>query len=65
MNHFVVKVAQSRGYKGEDLEGAIRYLEGNYGLASDSMTPDFGGGRQHHLRDFLIIPRPAACCFPC
>lgn len=63
VNHFVVKVAQSRGYKGEDLEGAIRYLEGNYGLASDSMTPDFGGGRQHHLRDFSHHPTPCGLLF--
>lgn len=63
VNHFVVKVAQSRGYKGEDLEGAIRFLEGHYGLASDSLTPEFGGGRQHHLRDFAHHPTPCGLLF--
>ena len=57
-NQFVVKIAQSRGYEGNDLAGAIRFLESNYGLASDSNTAVFGGGRQHHLRDFSHHPTP-------
>ena len=55
-NNFVVKVAQSQGYKGDDLEGAIRFLENKYCAPSDSNTPDFGGGLQHHLRDFAHHP---------
>ncbi|MBR2255774.1 MAG: hypothetical protein IJ899_00215 [Blautia sp.] len=52
VNKFVKKVAELQGFKGDDLSDAIRYLEKNFGLAADSVTPDFGGGLQHHLRDF-------------
>lgn len=62
-NQFVVKIAQSRGYEGNDLAGAIRFLESNYGLASDSNTAVFGGGRQHHLRDFSHHPTPCGLLF--
>lgn len=56
VNEFVLKVAKMNGYEGDDLSGAIRSLEEDYGLASDSNTNDFGGGRQHHLRDFAHHP---------
>lgn len=52
VNKFVKKVAELQGFKGEDLSDAIKYLENNFGFASDSVTPDYGGGLQHHLRDF-------------
>lgn len=63
VNNFVVKVAQSRGYDGDDLTGAIKFLEKEYGLASDSVTPGFGGGKQHHLRDFAHHPTPVGLIF--
>ena len=49
---FVVKVARTRGYGKDDLEGAIRYLEKNAPMASDQLTSTWGGGLQHHFRDF-------------
>ena len=60
---FVLKVAKSQGFEGEDKKAAIVYLaeqaeHGDHGisngfhLAADSNTNDFGGGIQHHLRDF-------------
>lgn len=52
VNKFVKKVAKLQGFKGKDLSDAVKYLENNYGFAADSVTPDFGGGLQHHLRDF-------------
>lgn len=65
-NNFVVSVAQNQGYKGDDIEGAILYLAekkkhkggqtSGYHLASDSVTSHFGGGTQHHLRDFAHHP---------
>lgn len=55
-NNFVVKIAQQQGYEGNDLQGAIRYLEKRYGAPSDSNTSDLGGGLQHHLRDFAHHP---------
>lgn len=56
INNFVIKIAKNRGYKGDNLEGSISFLEKEYPLASDSNTPDFGGGLQHHLRDFAHHP---------
>lgn len=60
---FVVKIAKSQGYKGDDVKGAIVYLAEEkkhkddkiakgFHLAADSNTNSFGGGKQHHLRDF-------------
>lgn len=51
-NEFVIKIARLNGYKGEELPGAIAFMEKKFGIAADSKTSDFGGGLQHHLRDF-------------
>ena len=51
-NNFVLKVARIAGFKGDDLSDAIRFLEKRFPIAADDKTPDFGGGKQHHLRDF-------------
>lgn len=51
-NKFVKKIAELQGFKGDDLSGAIKYLEKNFGIAADSVTPEYGGPLQHHLRDF-------------
>lgn len=48
----VMKVARIEGYQGDDLGDAIKTLEKNHPLAADGNTNDFGGGLQHHLRDF-------------
>ena len=52
VNSFVIRVAQVRGYKKDNLEGAIRFLEKDAPMVSDKMTNVWGGGLQHHLRDF-------------
>jgi hypothetical protein len=60
---FVLKVAKQQGYTDDDPKKAIHYLAENtqhkddtikagFHLAGDSNTNDFGGGKQHHLRDF-------------
>ena len=54
----VKSVAKSQGYKKDDLEGAIRFLEEKYPMAGDALTNAFGGGKQHHLRDFSHHPTP-------
>lgn len=41
-----------KAYEGDDLVGAIRFLEKNFGLVSDLVKNDFGGGLQHHSRYF-------------
>ena len=56
VSDFVLKVSQSKGYKGTELDEAIKYLEKSYRIPSDRLTPDFGGGLQHHLRDFVHHP---------
>ena len=48
----VMKVARTEGYAGDDLNDAIKTLEKKYPLAADGCINNFGGGKQHHLRDF-------------
>lgn len=48
--------AKSQGYKKDDLEGAIEFLERKFPMAGDDLTNEFGGGKQHHLRDFSHHP---------
>lgn len=48
--------------KQEILKKAIQFLE-KYGAPSDSVTSDFGGGLQHHLRDFAHHPNIFGLCF--
>ena len=62
-NNFVVKVAKSQGYEGDDLYGAVKYLEEKFPIAADKATNDFGGGKQHHLRDFSHHPTPVGLFF--
>ena len=71
---FVVKVAKNQGYQGDDVKEAIKYLaedkkhkdasvKSGFHLAADTNTNDFGGGRQHHLRDFAHHPTVFGLCF--
>ena len=53
VNEFVVWVAkQHSGFRGESLRDAIQFLEDQYPFVGDKYTAEFGGGLQHHLRDF-------------
>ena len=56
VNDFVLKIAQKQGYEGEDLSDAVRFLENKFPIAADKATNAFGGGLQHHLRDFSHHP---------
>lgn len=62
-NDLVVKIAKSQGYQGDDPAGAIRFLENKYPIAADSVTNKFGGGLQHHIRDFSHHPTPVGLIF--
>ncbi|MBQ3432439.1 MAG: hypothetical protein IJG23_06625 [Clostridia bacterium] len=54
---FVIMVAQKKaGYKGNNIRGAIEKLEEAFPMATDKLTDTFGGGKQHHLRDFAHHP---------
>ena len=54
----VLKAAKYQGYKGADFSRAIQYLEKMFPIAADKTTDAFGGGLQHHLRDFSHHPTP-------
>ena len=60
---FVKEVAKSKGYKGTELSGAIKYLEDTYPIPADALTDDFGGGYSHHLRDFSHHPTVTGLLF--
>ena len=50
--NFVISVAKSKGYEGDSIKEAIRMLEKLYESPGDKATNEFGGGLQHHGRDF-------------
>mgnify|MGYP004673922277 FL=1 len=54
----VLKVAKYQGYSGTDPAQAIKHLEDQFPIAADKATAAFGGGLQHHLRDFSHHPTP-------
>lgn len=56
IDRFVTKTAKLLGCKSDDLESAVRFLEKKFPIPSDGNTPNFGGGLQHHLRDFAHHP---------
>lgn len=58
VNNLVVKAAKTQGYNGDTLTGAVAYLEDMFPIAADKATNQFGGGLQHHLRDFSHHPTP-------
>lgn len=54
---FVKNVAKFFGCKDtENIRDAVKFLEEKFKIPSDGNTPDFGGGLQHHLRDFAHHP---------
>jgi len=53
---FVKKTANLLGCKKDDLESAVRFLEKKFPIPSDDNMSIFGGGLQHHLRDFAHHP---------
>lgn len=63
VEEFVMKTAKKKGYKGESLAQAISFLEKDNPIATDKTTAFFGGGRQHHLRDFSHHPTPVGLFF--
>ena len=56
VDEFVKKTAKMFGGKDNDLQSSVKFLEKKFPIPSDGNTPDFGGGLQHHLRDFAHHP---------
>ena len=54
----VLRAAKHQGCDSADLSQAVRYLEDMFPIAADKATDAFGGGLQHHLRDFSHHPTP-------
>ncbi|MCI1978375.1 MAG: hypothetical protein LKJ44_01450 [Bifidobacteriaceae bacterium] len=64
VNEFVVWIAkQHPRFNGESLQDAIAFLEKEYKFVGDKATANFGGGLQHHLRDFSHHFSPAGLAF--
>ena len=63
VNEFVKKTAKMLGCEDDDLTSAVKFLEKKFPLAADGNTADFGGGLQHHLRDFAHHPTVVGLAF--
>lgn len=46
-----------------DVKSAVQALEKHFPIPSDGNTSDFGGGKQHHLRDFAHHPTIVGLAF--
>lgn len=60
---FVKKISKLLGCPSDNLKTCVKFLEDKFPLASDGNTPGFGGGLQHHLRDFSHHPTLAGLVF--
>ena len=60
---FVKKAAKLTGCESDDLGASVKHLEKLFPIPSDGNTPDFGGGLQHHLRDFAHHPTTVGLMF--
>lgn len=56
VSDIVLKISKNQGFEGDDIADAVRYLETKFPIAADKATNAFGGGKQHHLRDFSHHP---------
>ena len=56
VDNFVKKTAEMMGCKDGDIKSSVAFLEKMFPIPSDGNIPDFGGGLQHHLRDFAHHP---------
>lgn len=73
VNEFVIKEAKKKAKQKEletgkaikidSLYDAVRFLENEYPIVADKATNAFGGGLQHHLRDFSHHPTPIGLFF--
>ena len=63
IDKFVTKTAKLLGCKNDDLVSSVKFLEKKFPIPSDGNTPNFGGGLQHHLRDFAHHPTIAGLIF--
>lgn len=64
VDSFVKNTAEmSEGKTFDDVKSAVQALEKHFPIPSDGNTSDFGGGKQHHLRDFAHHPTIVGLAF--
>lgn len=66
VNEFVMKVAKAQGYKGDRLDGAIKFLEDKFPVPNDSIWKgeEIGiSAKSHHLDDLAHHPTPIGLFF--
>lgn len=56
IDNLVKKTAKILGCESDDLKNCVKFLENKFPIPADGSTSDFGGGLQHHLRDFAHHP---------
>lgn len=56
VDELVKKISKMMGCESDDLKSCVKFLEDKFPIPADGNTPDFGGGLQHHLRDFAHHP---------
>ena len=56
IDNLVKKTAKILGCGSDDLKNCVKFLEDKFPIPADGNTSDFGGGLQHHLRDFAHHP---------
>lgn len=56
VDSFVKKTANLLGCEDSDIKSSVAFLEKKFPIPADGNTSDFGGGLQHHLRDFAHHP---------
>ena len=55
VDEIVKKISKMMGCESDDIKNCVKFLEDKFPIPADGNTPDFGGGLQHHLRDFALI----------
>lgn len=64
VDSFVKKTAEMlERKKFDDVKSAVKALEKRFPIPSDGNTPNFGGGLQHHIRDFAHHPTIVGLAF--
>lgn len=64
VDSFVKKTAEMlERKKFDDVKSAVKALEKRFPIPSDGTTPNFGGGLQHHIRDFAHHPTIVGLAF--
>ena len=64
VDRLVEATAEKLGWKNNgDLKSAVKYLEDRFPIPADGNTADFGGGLNHHLRDFAHHPTVVGLLF--